>query len=120
MDSFYTKNNQLYCEGLSVEDIAKKVGTPCYIYSVNTLRDHYRKLKKAFSAIDPMICFSIKTLNNINLISELVKEGSGMDTVSGGEIFLAIKAKTDPSKIVFAGIGKSDDEITYALDQGIG
>lgn len=120
MDSFYTKNNQLYCENIAIEDIIKKTGTPCYIYSVNTLRDHYRKLKKAFSALNPLICFSIKTCNNINLISELVKEGSGMDTVSGGEIFLALKAKTDPIKIVFAGIGKSDQEIAYALDQGIG
>lgn len=120
MDSFYTKNNQLFCENIAVEEIIKKTGTPCYIYSTNTLRDHYRKLKKAFSALNPLICFSIKTCNNINLISELVKEGSGMDTVSGGEIFLALKAKTDPSKIVFAGIGKSDQEIEYALEQGIG
>jgi diaminopimelate decarboxylase len=120
MDSFYTRNNQLYCEDIAIEDIVKQTGTPCYIYSVNTLRDHYRKLKKAFAAIDPLICFSIKTCNNINLIAELVKEGSGMDTVSGGEIFLALKAKTDPSKIVFAGISKSDQEIEYALEQGIG
>lgn len=119
MDLFYTRNNQLFCENIAVEDIVKKTGSPCYIYSANTLKDHYKKLKKAFSAIDPLICFSIKTCNNIHLISELVKEGSGMDTVSGGEIFLALKAKTPASKIVFAGIGKSDHEIEYALEQGI-
>jgi diaminopimelate decarboxylase len=120
MDFFKTKNAQLYCEEIAVEDIIQKVGTPCYIYSANTLREHYRKLAKAFSALNPLICFSIKTCNNIHLISELVKEGSGMDTVSGGEIFLALKAHTDPAKIVFAGIGKSDEEIEYALEQGIG
>lgn len=120
MDFFQTRGNQLYCEEVAVTAIAEQVGTPCYIYSANTLKEHYRKLKKAFSALDPLICFSIKTCNNIHLLSELVQEGSGMDTVSGGEIFLALKAKTTPSKIVFAGIGKSDEEIHYALEQGIG
>ena len=120
MDLFYTKNNQLYCEEVPVAEIIEQTGTPCYIYSANTLKEHYKKLKKAFSALDPLICFSIKTCNNIHLISELVKEGSGMDTVSGGEIFLAIKAGTEPANIVFAGIGKSDQEIEYALEQGIG
>ena len=120
MDFFQTKNGQLYCEEVAVEEIASKVGTPCYIYSANTLRTHYRKLKNAFAELDPLICFSIKTCNNVQLISELVKEGSGMDTVSGGEIFLALKAQTPPSKIVFAGIGKTDQEIDYALESGIG
>lgn len=120
MDLFKTKNGQLYCEDIAVEDIVQKVGTPCYIYSATTLKEHYRKITKAFSALSPLICFSIKTCNNIHLISELVKEGSGMDTVSGGEIFLALKANTPASKIVFAGIGKSDKEIEYALEQGIG
>jgi diaminopimelate decarboxylase len=120
MDFFHTKNNQLYCEEIAVEDIVKKVGTPCYVYSANTLKDHFKRFRAAFSAIDPLICFSIKTCNNVHLLKELVKEGSGMDTVSGGEIFLALKAGTPPSKIVFAGIGKSDAEIEFALDQGIG
>jgi diaminopimelate decarboxylase len=120
MDFFHTKHNELYCEEVAVQEIVNKVGTPCYIYSANTLKEHYRKLKKAFSALNPLICFSIKTCNNIHLIKELVNEGSGMDTVSGGEIFLALKANTAPENIVFAGIGKSDQEIHYALDQGIG
>jgi diaminopimelate decarboxylase len=120
MDFFYTKNEQLYCEDLAVEYIAKKVGTPCYIYSANTLKDHYRKFIAAFADLNPLICFSIKTCNNIHLLTELVQEGSGMDTVSGGEIFLALKANTPPSKIVYAGIGKTDEEIIYALEQGIG
>ncbi len=120
MDFFHTQNNQLYCEDIPVEEIAKKVGTPCYIYSVSTFKDHYKRFREAFASIDPLICFSIKTCNNIQLLKELVNEGSGMDTVSGGEIFLAIQAGTPPSKIVFAGIGKSDEEISFALDQGIG
>ncbi|AHM58870.1 diaminopimelate decarboxylase [Flammeovirgaceae bacterium 311] len=120
MDFFHTKNNELFCEEVAVQEIVSKVGTPCYIYSANTLREHYKKLRTAFSALNPLICFSIKTCNNIHLIQELVKEGSGMDTVSGGEIFLALKANTPPAKIVFAGIGKSDQEISYALEQGVG
>ena len=120
MDFFQTKDNQLFCEDVPVQDIVDKVGSPCYIYSASTLKEHFRKLRSAFSALNPLICFSIKTCNNIHLISELVKEGSGMDTVSGGEIFLALKANTPPAKIVFAGIGKSDHEIEFALEQGIG
>jgi diaminopimelate decarboxylase len=120
MDFFHTKNNQLYCEDIAIEDIIKKVGTPCYIYSANTFKDHFKRFRAAFSALDPLICFSIKTCNNIHLLKELINEGSGMDTVSGGEIFLALKAGTTPSKIVFAGIGKSDAEIEFALEEGIG
>lgn len=120
MDHFRYEGDKLYCENVSVEAIADAAGTPCYIYSVNTIREHYKKFYKAFSEIDPLICFSIKNCNNIHLIKELVELGSGIDTVSGGEIFLALKAGVDPAKIVFAGIGKTDEEILFALDNGIG
>lgn len=121
MDFFYYKeDNQLYCEEVAVQEIVKKTGTPCYIYSANTFREHYRKFRSAFAALNPLICFSVKSCNNLQLISELVKEGSGIDTVSGGEVFLALQAKTPPEKIVYAGIGKSDEELAFALDNGIG
>ncbi len=120
MDYFNYVDNKLYCENVPVEDIVKRAGSPCYIYSVNTVREHYQKLYSAFSALNPLICFSIKNCNNTAIISELVQLGSGIDTVSGGEIYLARKAGTPSEKIVFAGIGKTDEEITYALDQEIG
>ena len=120
MDLFYTKNDQLYCEEVKVADIITKTDTPCYIYSLNTFKTHYRKFKAAFAPLDPLICFSIKSCNNVHILSELVNEGSGMDTVSGGEIFLALKANTPPTKIVYAGIGKTDKEIDFALSAGIG
>ncbi|MCU0431580.1 MAG: diaminopimelate decarboxylase [Cytophagaceae bacterium] len=120
MDYFHYKEGKLFCEEVPVEAIVKAAGSPCYIYSANTLREHYRKFYKAFSALDPLICFSIKTCNNLHIIQELVAEGSGIDTVSGGEIFLARKAGADARNIVFAGIGKTDEEILFALDQEIG
>jgi diaminopimelate decarboxylase len=121
MDDFkYSPKGELMCEGLKVSDIAEKLGTPLYLYSSNTLKVHYRKLKEAFAEIDPLICFSMKTNNNIYLLRELISEGSGIDTVSGGEIYVALKAGVAPEKIVYAGIGKTDEEISFALDSNIG
>lgn len=120
MDDFKYIDNSLHCEGIKLTDIIAKVPTPFYLYSTNTLIQHYRKFNDAFSEIKPLICFSLKTCNNVNLISELVKEGSGIDTVSGGEIFLALKSGVDPSKIVYAGIGKTDAEISFAIENNIG
>lgn len=120
MDDFKYIDNSLHCEGVKLTDIIEKVHTPFYLYSTNTLIQHYRKFNAAFSALNPLICFSMKTCNNVNLISELVNEGSGIDTVSGGEIFLALKAGVAPSKIVYAGIGKTDAEISFAIENNVG
>ncbi|MTI30756.1 diaminopimelate decarboxylase [Xanthovirga aplysinae] len=121
MDQFnYSPEGVLHCEDININSLVEKVGTPLYVYSANSFRDHYKRFKEAFAAIDPLICFSIKTCNNIHLIQELVELGSGIDTVSGGEIFLARQANTPADKIVYAGIGKTDEEIAYALDEGIG
>lgn len=121
MDKFtYNREGELQCEDILVKNIVDRLGTPLYLYSVNTLKDHYTRFAAAFSALSPLICFSIKTLNNLYLIRELVALGSGIDTVSGGEIFMAKAAGADMSKVVYAGIGKTDAELEYAIDLGVG
>ncbi len=120
MDFFQYKKGKLFAEGIDVEKIAKAVGTPAYIYSKATILDHFNKIKKAFSALDTTICYSIKACGNINILKLLAKEGCGFDIVSGGELFRAQQTDVDMKKIVFAGAGKTDEEITAALKAGIG
>jgi diaminopimelate decarboxylase len=96
------------------------VDTPAYVYSIATFRDHYRRFHEAFASLQPIICYSIKTCGNINLLRELVALGSGMDVVSGGELFRAQIAGADMSKVVYAGVGKTDMEISDALRAKIG
>lgn len=119
MHRFTYKNNNLYCEGLKVEDIAHRVKTPFYLYSQATLLDHYRKLKKAFSPISPLICFSMKSNSNMAVCRTLVNEGAGLDIVSGGELFKALRIKVNPRKIVYASVGKTATEIDAAVRKGI-
>ena len=85
MHEFTFKDNELYCENIKVSDIAKSVSTPFYLYSYKTLIDHYRKIKTAFRAIDPLVCFSVKSNSNLAVLRALVKNGAGLDIVSGGE-----------------------------------
>ena len=115
MHDFNYKHNDLYCESVSVEELAKKYGTPLYVYSRNTLVSHYRKIKEAFSPINPLICFSMKANSNMAICKVLVKEGSGLDIVSGGELYKAFKIGVSPRKIVYAGVGKRDIEIEIAM-----
>lgn len=120
MDHFVYQQDQLFCEQVPVRQIAEKVGTPFYLYSATTLREKYTSIRDAFKEVNPLICFSMKTNNNLTLLRELIQLGSGIDTVSGGEIHLALKAGVAPEKIVYAGIGKTKEEITYAIDNNIG
>lgn len=120
MDFFQYKKGKLLAEGVDVEKIAQAVGTPAYIYSKATILSHFNKIKKAFSALDTTVCYSIKACGNINILKLLAKEGSGFDIVSGGELFRAQQTDVDMKKIVFAGTGKTDEEITAALKAGIG
>ncbi|MEK7867813.1 MAG: diaminopimelate decarboxylase, partial [Candidatus Omnitrophota bacterium] len=115
MHDFNYKHNDLYCESVSVEELARKYGTPLYVYSRNTLISHYRKIKEAFSPINPLICFSMKANSNMAICKVLVKEGSGLDIVSGGELYKAFKIGVSPRKIVYAGVGKRDIEIEIAM-----
>lgn len=119
MDFFTYRDNQLYCENVPAEKIAREVGTAVYVYSKATLLRHYRQIKDAFAAIDPTICYSVKSLGNINVLKVLASEGCGFDVTSGGELFRALQAGGDPSKMIYAGVGKTDQEIADAIKVGI-
>jgi len=119
MHEFNFKNNELYCENIKVRDIARKVPTPFYLYSYKTLVDHYNKLKSAFRPVSPLICFSAKSNSNLAVMRALVKNGAGLDIVSGGELYRARLAGADPRKIVYAGVGKKRDEMIEAIRFGI-
>ena len=116
MDQFNYRDGQLFCENVSVEDIAAAAGTPVFIYSAATITDHYRKLVAAFKRVDPLICYSIKSCSNLSILRLLADLGAGMDVVSGGELFRAGLARVHGQRIVYAGVGKTDDEIIEALD----
>ena len=119
MDRFEYRDGRLWCEGAAVADLASRFGTPLYVYSAATLRDHYRKLAAAFAPLDPLLCYSVKVLSNIHILRLLAEEGSGFDLVSGGELYRVIEAGGDPARCCFAGVAKTDDEIRFALGQGI-
>jgi len=119
MHDFTYKNGELYCEDVPVRAVARRVGTPFYLYSNNTLANHYRAFDNAFSGVPHLICFAVKSNPGGALLRLLAKEGAGADIVSGGELFRALRAGMDPKKIVYAGVGKRRDEIEYALKMDI-
>src|SRR5437016_8116645 len=119
MHHFEYKNDSLFCEEVSLEEIAVQVGTPCYVYSRATLERHYRVFDEAFAAHKHLICFSVKACSNLAVLRALCRLGAGFDIVSAGELFRALRAGADPQKIVFSGVGKRDDEIEYALEQNV-
>ena len=112
-------NKKLKIEKLSIENIAKKFGTPSYCYSYSKLEENIKSFKKNFKSFAPLVCFSIKSNTNLNLIKEIKKFGLGADVVSMGELMLAKKAGIDSKKIVFSGVGKTSEEISYAIDKSI-
>jgi len=116
---FRYKGSELYCERVRLSDLMEKVGTPCYVYSYKTFVDHFEDLEKAFGSVRPLICYSMKACSNLALIRALVKKGAGLDIVSGGELFRAQKIGCPPERIVFAGVGKNNDEIKKALKANI-
>jgi len=119
MDHFAYRDGRLFCEDVDAESIAVEVGTPAYVYSAVTLRDHYRRLAEAFAELDPLICFSVKSLANVHVLRLLAEAGSGFDVVSGGELHRVRRAAGDMAKVVYAGVGKTDAEIAAALAAGI-
>ena len=119
MHSFRYVKDQLQCEDVILSDLVKKHGTPLYVYSQATLSDHFTKLDQALAPLDHLICFAMKSNSNLAVIRTLADLGSGFDTVSAGEIQRVIAAGGDPRKCVFAGVGKTEEEISFALDQGI-
>ena len=119
MHDFQYQNHELYCEGVSLECIAQEVGTPCYIYSYQTLVRHFRAFDQAFNAVPHIVAYAMKANSNLAILRLMASEGSGADIVSGGELYRALTAGIPPSKIVFAGVGKSREEIEYALKSDI-
>src|SRR5450432_322567 len=119
MDHFNYKNDELYCEDVPAEKIAREVGTPVYVYSKATLLHHCRQLVAAFSPVDATICYSIKSCGNLNICKLLADAGCGFDVTSGGELYRALQAGGDPKKIIYAGVGKTDEEIRDGIEAGI-
>ena len=119
MQAFTYRSDVLHAEEVPVRELAQRFGTPLYVYSRNHLRERYRAIASAMAAVKPLICYSIKANSNAAVIRTLAAEGAGFDIVSGGELFRALRAGADASKIVFAGVGKTREEIEYALTQQI-
>ncbi|ABQ24449.1 diaminopimelate decarboxylase [Geotalea uraniireducens] len=119
MHHFQYKGKELYAEDVAIKDIVAKVGSPVYIYSQATLERHFKAMDEAFAAVPHTICYSVKANSNLAVVKNFINLGGGVDIVSGGELYRALKAGVDPQKVVYSGVGKKDDEIEYALNTGI-
>lgn len=119
MHFFDYKGDQLYCENVSVSEMCAEVGTPAYIYSQKTLERHFNVFQEPFKGVDHLICYSMKACSNIGILNVFANLGGGVDIVSGGELYRAMKAGIDPQKIVYSGVGKRESEIDEALEADI-
>ena len=119
MDHFNYKDGELFAEGVALKDIAKKYGTPTYVYSKATLKRHAKAYIDSFESMSGLVCFSVKALSNISILKTLRISGCGFDIVSGGELHRAILAGADPKKIIFSGVGKSKDEMMAGIEHNI-
>lgn len=119
MHDFRYSGRELYCEGVAVSTLAKRFGTPLYIYSQRTLMEHYRSLDRALASLDHRICFAMKANSNLSVLRTLANLGSAFDVVSAGELQRVIAAGGDPTTCVFAGVAKTEAEIEYALRQNV-
>ncbi len=118
MDYFDYKDKTLYCEDVDLNEISKKFGTPCYVYSKKTIERHVKVYKDSFTKKN-LICFAVKSLSNIAILDIINRKGCGFDIVSGGELYRVLKIGADPKKIVFSGVGKSSIEIANGIKEGI-
>ena len=119
MHLFEYRKGHLFCEDVNLETIAQEAGTPAYVYSANTILDHYRRLDAALGDLDHLICYAMKANSNIAILDLLAKENSGFDIVSSGELYRVEKAGGKPEQCTFAGVGKTENEIKFALLKGI-
>lgn len=119
MNYFEYRNEQLYAEDVPLADLAERVGTPFYVYSARTLRRHYRVFDEAFAGTDHLVCYAMKALSNLSILKLFASMGAGFDIVSVGELMRCLRVGADPRKIVFSGVGKTDEEIAAALEAGI-
>lgn len=119
MDHFTYRNGVLHCEDVPVPALAAEYGTPLFVYSEATLVRHLTEIQKAFAPADPVICYSVKTNGNLSICKLMAEHGSGFDVTSGGELYRALRAGSNGAKIVFAGVGKTDAEMRYGLENNV-
>src|SRR5438094_10331672 len=119
MDHFGYRDRVLCCEEVPVPELAQSYGTPLYVYSKRTLLHHLGQLQRAFAAADPLICYSLKTNANLSICRLMAEAGAGFDVTSGGEVYRALAAGGVGEQVVFAGVGKTDEEIRYGLESGV-
>lgn len=119
MHTFSYKNGTLYCENTPLCDIAEAVGTPTYVYSKQTILDHFKGLQQALSPLDSEVSYAVKACSNLAILNLMAREGAGFDIVSGGELWRVVQAGGDPRRCTYAGVGKTPEEIRYALEQEI-
>src|SRR5438876_4975329 len=119
MDHFVYRHRILHCEEVPVRLLAETYGTPLWVYSKRTLLHHLGQLQQAFAAVEPLICYSIKTNPNLSICRLMSEAGAGFDVTSGGELYRALTAGGSGEKIVFAGVGKTDEEIRFGLDNNV-
>ena len=119
MNAFTYRRGQLHCEGVALAALAKKFGTPLYVYSENHIVGQWRALDQALAGLDHLVCYAVKANSNLAVLRALARAGAGFDIVSGGELGRVVRAGGDPRGCVFAGVGKSVDEIAQALQLGI-
>jgi diaminopimelate decarboxylase len=116
---FHYHNGVLACENVDLSQIAADYGTPCYIYSQKTITSRFAEYKNALNGIPSRVCFAVKANSNLAVLSLLARAGAGFDIVSGGELYRVLAAGADPSSVVFSGVGKTEEEIRFALETGI-
>jgi diaminopimelate decarboxylase len=119
VEGFRYQDNELYCEEVALHELPEEFGTPLYVYSKNQIIQNYRAIEEPLKDLDHLVCYALKANANPSILKILAHEGAGADVVSGGELYLALKAGFPPSKITFAGVGKREDEIEYALKSNI-
>jgi diaminopimelate decarboxylase len=119
MHHFIYKDNELYCESVAIADIAKAVGTPFYLYSSATLTHHFNTFDKSFAELPHLTCFAVKSCSNLAVLRLFSTLGGGADIVSGGELYRSLKAGIDPRRIIYSGVGKTEEELRYGLVSGI-
>src|SRR2546423_3827969 len=119
MHSFHYRDGELFCEDVALGRAADEFGTPLYVYSAGTILDHYRRLDAALAPLDHLICYAVKANSNRAILTLLASASAGFDIVSGGELYRVRAAGGNPAKCTFAGVGKSREEIEYALEQRV-
>jgi diaminopimelate decarboxylase len=119
MNHFLRKRGRLQAEAIPLDDLAAAYGTPLFVYSTATLTRHWKVLERSLRGLDHLLCYAVKANANLGVLSLFARLGSGFDIVSAGELYRVLKAGGDPARVVFSGVGKRDDELAFALDQGI-